>query len=172
MMGRELSLPEAHGHSMSCDSSDSSSPWGRPVGTTWFGLGCGQDVDDDPGHHLGWGTLGHLSCSGTQVQRRAGPFSQVRGEDLSQKSSAGASSYNRTTDLQHSLICQGLLFILSTKDFAKGKTEEVEENPRVLVAHPPPVAAFVHDSKLSHQTIPPLSYLHVFCFLHPSWSCI
>lgn len=112
------------------------------------------------------------SPAGTGDQRSAGPLSQVRGEDLSQKSSAGASSHNRTRDPQHSFISQGLFFILSTKDFAKGKTEEVEENPRVLVAHPPPVAAFVHDSKQSHQTIPPLSYLHVFHFLHPSWSCI
>lgn len=111
------------------------------------------------------------SPAGTEDQRRAGPLSQVRGEDLSQNSSAGAPSHNRTADLQHSFICQGLL-ILSTKDFAKGKTEEVEENPRVLVAHPPPVAAFVHDSKQSHHTIPPLFYLYVFYFLHPSWSCI
>lgn len=52
MMGRELSLPEGHGHSMSWDSSGTPSPWDRPAGTTWFGLGCGQDGDEDPGHRL------------------------------------------------------------------------------------------------------------------------
>ena len=36
-------------------------------------------------------------------------------------------------------------FVLSTKHFAKENREEVEENPRVMVARSPPAAAFVHD---------------------------
>lgn len=63
-------------------------------------------------------------------------------------------------------------FVLSTKHFTKEETEEVEENPRVLVACPPPAAAFVHNSKQPHQAIPPLSYLGVYPFLHPSRGCI
>ena len=140
--------------------------------------GLGWDVDrveavakDIP---CGWGTLGRFSCRhrGPALPRWAGPPSQARGEDLTQKSSGRASSHRNTTDPQHSFTCHGLLFVLSTKHFAKEKTEEVEENPRVLVARPPPAAASVHDSKQPHQAIPPLSYLHVFPFLHPSQGCI
>lgn len=47
-------------------------------------------------------------------------------------------------------LAMGFFVFLSQNTLQKKNAEEVEESLRVLVAHPPPTAAFVHDSKQLH----------------------
>lgn len=156
------------------DSWKASLPSDGSAGATWLELGCGQGGEGGNGHPLWLGAFGPvlLQALGSGTAEVGWP-SQL-GEKRGPQPEELWESFMPLRDLRPpaQLHLPWTFFVLSTKHFAKENREGVEENPHVMVARPPPAAAFVHDSMQPHQAIPPLSYLHVFPFPHPSQGCI